>query len=65
MGKDEGVDESNLFNIMLEQADDIDFSDPSKPRDQQVDPTELKVAGVEVSKLFCVVYWALLHSEDE
>ncbi|GAK63708.1 sterol-binding protein [Moesziomyces antarcticus] len=65
MGKDEGADESNLFNIMLEQADDIDFSDPSKPRDQQVDPTELKVAGVEVSKLFCVVYWALLHSEDE
>lgn len=64
MGKNEELDESNLFQIMLDQADDIDFSDPSKPLDQQVDPTSLKVPGVEVSKLFCVVYWALLHSED-
>lgn len=66
MGKDEqGADETNLFQIMLDQADDIDFSDPFKPAEEQIDPTQLKVPGVEVSKLFCVVYWALLHSQDE
>lgn len=65
MGKDEEVEESDLFQIMLDQADEIDFSDPSKPADSQTDPTELKVPGLEVSKLFCVVYWALIHSEDE
>ncbi|TKY87257.1 hypothetical protein EX895_003934 [Sporisorium graminicola] len=65
MTKEEQNDESNLFQIMLEQADDIDFSDPSKAPEDQIDPTELKVPGVEVSKLFCVVYFALLHSESE
>ena len=61
MGKPDPADEVNLFQLMLDQADEIDFSDPDKP---QIDPTELKVPGLEVSKLFCVVYWALLHSED-
>ncbi|SNX83015.1 uncharacterized protein MEPE_01721 [Melanopsichium pennsylvanicum] len=65
MGKDESADDSNLFQIMLDQADEIDFSDPFKSADSQVDPTQLKIPGLEVSKLFCVVYWALLHSEDE
>ncbi|KAJ9478084.1 SCP2 domain-containing protein [Pseudozyma hubeiensis] len=66
MGKDDvQADESNLFQLMLDQADDIDFSDPFQPLESQTDPTSLKVPGVEVSKLFCVVYWALLHSGDE
>lgn len=64
MTKDTPSDDVNLFQIMLDQADEIDFSDPSKPMDAQIDPTALKVPGLEVSKLFCVVYWALLHSED-
>ncbi len=59
------AEEVNLFQLMLDQADGIDFSDPSLPPDDQIDPTSLKVQGLEVSKLFCVVYWALLHSEDE
>lgn len=63
--KTDGGDESNLFQIILDQADEIDFSDPDKPLDAQIDPTALKVPGVEVSKLFAVVYWGLLHSEDE
>ncbi|CBQ72075.1 conserved hypothetical protein [Sporisorium reilianum SRZ2] len=65
MAKDEQLDESNLFQIMLDQADDIDFSDPNKSPEEQIDPTALKVAGLEVSKLFCVVYFALLHSEND
>lgn len=65
MGKNDAADDHNLFNIMLEQADGIDFLDLSKPREEQIDPTELMHPGFEVSKLFCVVYWALLHSEDE
>lgn len=65
MAKDESNDESNLFQIMLDQADEIDFSDPFKPPSEQIDPTQLKVRGLEVSKLFCVVYFALLHSEDQ
>lgn len=59
------AEEVNLFQLILDQADGIDFSDPSLPPDDQIDPTSLKVQGLEVSKLFCVVYWALLHSEDE
>lgn len=64
MAKNEEHEETNLFQIMLEQADDIDFSDPNKSKEEQIDPTELKVPGLDVSKLFCVVYWALLHSEN-
>ncbi|CCF53289.1 hypothetical protein NDA11_005525 [Ustilago hordei] len=63
MGKDEQNDDVNLFQLMLDQADGIDFSDPAAP--DLPDPTELMLPGLEVSKLFCVVYWALLHSQDE
>ncbi|EST07794.1 SCP2 sterol-binding domain protein [Kalmanozyma brasiliensis GHG001] len=66
MGKNaKSEDEINLFQIILDQADDIDFSDPSKPLSDHIDPTALKIPGFEVSKLFAVVYWGLLHSEDE
>ncbi|PWY98468.1 sterol-binding-like protein [Testicularia cyperi] len=63
MGKDD--DSTNLFKIILDQAADLDFSDPDKPKDQQTDPTELLIPGVEVSKLFAVVFWALMHSQEE
>ncbi|SPC67144.1 uncharacterized protein UHOD_02747 [Ustilago sp. UG-2017b] len=63
MGKDEQNDDVNLFQLMLDQADGIDFSDPAAP--DLPDPTELMLPGLEVSKLFCVAYWALLHSQDE
>ncbi|KAJ1028502.1 hypothetical protein NDA16_001668 [Ustilago loliicola] len=63
MGKEDRNDDVNLFQLILDQADGIDFSDPAAP--DLPNPTELMVPGLEVSKLFCVVYWALLHSQDE
>lgn len=40
-------DSTNLFRIILDQAADIDFSDPNVPKEEQADPTDLIVPGLE------------------
>lgn len=54
---------SNLLKIFMDQAQDIDFRDASSPTSP--DPGQLMVEGFEISKLFTVIEFALLHSKDE
>ncbi|PWN53560.1 sterol-binding-like protein [Violaceomyces palustris] len=63
--KDEDDSGVNMFNVILEQAEDLDFTNPDIPKDQQKNPSNLIIPGLEMSKIFAVVEFALMHSLDE
>jgi hypothetical protein len=45
--KDEQKDDGNLLAMMLEQAQDLDFSDPFDEENKTQDPRRLMVEGFE------------------
>ncbi|EPQ26468.1 uncharacterized protein PFL1_06116 [Pseudozyma flocculosa PF-1] len=68
MAKDAHGDEdpaASMLKILLDQAEDLDLTDPTIPKEEQKNPGDLMVPGLEMSKLLAVIEFGLLHSADE
>ncbi|KAN0061927.1 hypothetical protein ACQY0O_005922 [Thecaphora frezii] len=56
---------ANMLRSLLDQAQDLDLTDPFVPKDKQKDPGALIVPGLEISKLLAVIEYGLMHSSDD